>query len=84
MELSVCRIGNRSPLADSSMRGMLIGMALDKTVGDLALRYYATAEAIALQTRQIIDEMNEKGHQVKSIFMSGGCVQTVPYLFSLS
>jgi len=54
------------------MRGMLIGMALDKTVGDLALRYYATAEAIALQTRQIIDEMNEKGHQIKSIFMSGG------------
>lgn len=62
---------------------MLIGMALDKTVGDLALRYYATAEAIALQTRQIIDEMNEKGHQVKSIFMSGGCVQSLSHLSSL-
>jgi len=74
--------GNRSPLADSSMRGMLIGMALDKTVGDLALRYYATAEAIALQTRQIIDEMNEKGHQVKSIFMSGGLVKN-RFLMSL-
>ncbi|GAA6060420.1 hypothetical protein JCM10212_002188 [Sporobolomyces blumeae] len=74
--------GNRSPLADPSMRGMLIGMALDKTVGDLALRYYATAEAIALQTRQIIDEMNDKGHQVKSIFMSGGLVKN-KFLMSL-
>ncbi|GAA5904552.1 FGGY-family carbohydrate kinase [Sporobolomyces salmoneus] len=74
--------GNRSPLADPSMRGMLIGMALDKTVGDLALRYYATAEAIALQTRQIIDEMNEKGHQIKSIFMSGGLVKN-RFLMSL-
>lgn len=54
------------------MRGMLIGMQLDKNVSDLALRYYATAEAIALQTRQIIDEMNKNGHEVRSIFMSGG------------
>lgn len=55
------------------MRGMLIGMQLDKNVSDLALRYYATGEAIALQTRQIIDEMNKNGHEIKSIFMSGGC-----------
>ncbi|GAA6019948.1 hypothetical protein JCM11491_006716 [Sporobolomyces phaffii] len=74
--------GNRSPLADNSMRGMLIGMALDKTVGDLALRYYATAEAIALQTRQIVDEMNDKGHQIESIFMSGGLVKN-RFLMSL-
>ena len=54
------------------MRGIMIGMRLDKNLGDLALRYYATGEAIALQTRQIIDEMNRNGHDVKSIFMSGG------------
>ncbi|KAK4046299.1 hypothetical protein OIV83_006173 [Microbotryomycetes sp. JL201] len=69
--------GNRSPLADNDMRGMLIGMKLDKNVSDLALRYYATGEAIALQTRQIIDEMNKNGHQVKSIFMSGGLIADV-------
>lgn len=56
------------------MRGMLIGMSLDKSITDLALRYYATGEAIALQTRQIIEEMNANGHEVKYIFMSGGCV----------
>ncbi|KAI9608065.1 hypothetical protein H4Q26_005519 [Puccinia striiformis f. sp. tritici PST-130] len=46
--------GNRSPLADNAMKGMLI--------------------AIALQTRQIVDKMNEKGHKITSIFMSGGLV----------
>lgn len=51
---------------------MLLGMSLDKNLSDLALRYYATGEAIALQTRQIIDEMNAKGHEIKAIFMSGG------------
>ncbi|GAA5859802.1 hypothetical protein JCM8547_007034 [Rhodosporidiobolus lusitaniae] len=74
--------GNRSPLADVDMRGMLIGMQLDKTVGDLALRYYATGEAIALQTRQIIDEMNAKGHKIDSIYMSGGLVKN-RFLMSL-
>ncbi|KPV72219.1 uncharacterized protein RHOBADRAFT_39660 [Rhodotorula graminis WP1] len=74
--------GNRSPLADVDMRGMLIGMQLDKTVGDLALRYYATGEAIALQTRQIIDEMNKAGHKIESIFMSGGLVKN-RFLMSL-
>lgn len=44
--------GNRSPLADSTMRGTIVGVALDRNVKDLALRYLATCEAIALQTRQ--------------------------------
>ncbi|KAK4698513.1 D-ribulokinase, partial [Phenoliferia sp. Uapishka_3] len=74
--------GNRSPLADNDMRGMLIGMQLDKTIKDLALRYYATGEAIALQTRQIIDEMNANGHDIKCIFMSGGLVKNT-FLMSL-
>ena len=29
-------------------------------------------EAIALQTRHIVDQMNDKGHQITSIYMSGG------------
>lgn len=44
--------GNRSPLADPTMRGMIVGLSLDKSVKDLALRYLAVCEAIALQTRQ--------------------------------
>lgn len=55
------------------MRGILAGIALDRTAGDLALRYLATCEAIALQTRQIMDSMNDAGHEIKYIFMSGMC-----------
>ncbi|KAA1104102.1 hypothetical protein PGT21_010856 [Puccinia graminis f. sp. tritici] len=57
------------------MKGMLIGMSLDKGVMDLALRYLITCEAIALQTRQIVDKMNDQGHNISAIFMSGGLVK---------
>lgn len=31
-----------------------------------------TLEAIALQMRHIVDQMNAKGHAIRSIYMSGG------------
>lgn len=76
--------GNRSPLADSTMRGLISGLKLDQSVTDLALKYFATLEAISLQTRHIIESMNEKGHQIKSLHMSGGQVknQTLMSLFA--
>jgi nuclear pore complex protein Nup93 len=63
--------GNRSPVADPSMRGAFVGMSSDKSSDGLALLYYATMEFIALQTKQIIQTMNEAGHSIRSIFMSG-------------
>ncbi|KAH8918811.1 Pentulose kinase [Atractiella rhizophila] len=74
--------GNRSPLADPSMRGMLIGISLDKGLSDLALRYFATCEAIAFQTRHIVEDMNAKGHNIEVICMSGGLVKN-SYLMKL-
>lgn len=67
--------GNRSPIADPRMTGSVIGLSSDKSVDGLALYYYATMEFIALQTHQIIQEMNKAGHQIKSIFMSGSQCQ---------
>ena len=64
--------GNRSPLADPSMRGALVGMGSDTSADSLALLYYATMEFIALQTRQIVEAMNGAGHRIGSVFMSGG------------
>lgn len=46
--------GNRSPLADPKMRGAIVGLQLDKGVKDIALRYLATCEAIAMQTKQYV------------------------------
>jgi len=64
--------GNRSPLADPRMRGSITGLALDSSLNDLALKFNVTLEAIALQTKHIIDEMNSKGYDVEAIYMSGG------------
>ncbi|OAX82149.1 hypothetical protein ACJ72_03505 [Emergomyces africanus] len=67
--------GNRSPIADPTMSGSVIGLSSDKSVSGLALYYYATLEFIALQTKQIIETMNKAGHNITSIFMSGSQCQ---------
>lgn len=66
---------NRSPVADANMRGAMIGISSDVSVRGLALCYYSTMEFIALQTRHIVDTMNEAGHSIRSIFMSGSQCQ---------
>ncbi|KAJ9492787.1 hypothetical protein VN97_g473 [Penicillium thymicola] len=63
--------GNRSPIADAQMRDAVIGLRGDTSIKNLALHYYGALEFIALQTRQIVDTMNERGYQISTIFMSG-------------
>lgn len=72
--------GNRSPLADSRMKGMITGLTLDDSVNDLARKFNVTLEAIALQTRHIVDEMNAKGHKIDSIYMSGSQAKNLPLM----
>ncbi|KAH7370571.1 hypothetical protein BKA65DRAFT_522255 [Rhexocercosporidium sp. MPI-PUGE-AT-0058] len=67
--------GNRSPIADPNMTGSVIGLTNDRSMDGLALYYYATMEFIAMQTRQIVETMNESGHTLTSIFMSGSQCQ---------
>jgi len=64
--------GNRSPLADTTLRGIISGLSLDRSRSDLARRYVLTLEAISLQTRHIVEEMNAKGHVINAIYLSGG------------
>lgn len=67
--------GNRSPIADPNMKGSVIGLSSDRSLDGLAIYYYATMEFIALQTKQIVQRMNESGHVINSIFMSGSQCQ---------
>ncbi|KAI0069267.1 Pentulose kinase [Artomyces pyxidatus] len=67
--------GNRSPIADPRMRGSIMGLTLDSSLQDLARKYAVTLEAIALQTRHILDALNGAGHTVSAIYMSGSQAQ---------
>lgn len=62
------------------MRGMITGLELDASLNDLAAKFNVTLEAIALQTRHIVDKMNEKGHKIDSIYMSGSQAKNLPLM----
>ncbi|KAK9241929.1 hypothetical protein V1506DRAFT_573254, partial [Lipomyces tetrasporus] len=67
--------GNRSPMADPQMTGSIVGMTSDISITSLAILYYGAMEFIALQSRQIVEAMNQSGHSITSIFMSGSQCQ---------
>ncbi|XP_070195843.1 FGGY carbohydrate kinase domain-containing protein-like isoform X2 [Littorina saxatilis] len=64
--------GNRSPLADPSMKGMVSGLTLSSTEENLALLYLATVQALTYGTRHILDEMNRNGHKIEILYLCGG------------
>lgn len=64
--------GNRSPRADASLRGGVIGLTLSSTIDDLAIQYLATIQAVAYGTRHIIEEMNKSGYNINQICATGG------------
>jgi ribulose kinase len=49
--------GNRSPIVDPQMKGSIIGLTSNETLNNLAVYYFST--------------MNNAGHSISSIFISG-------------
>jgi FGGY-family pentulose kinase len=66
--------GNRSPLANPLSRGAIDGLTLDSSFDSLARLYYATAVAIALGTRHIVDTLNAHGYAIRHLHLTGGHV----------
>ncbi|XP_053625302.1 FGGY carbohydrate kinase domain-containing protein isoform X2 [Plodia interpunctella] len=65
--------GNRSPLADPTMRGMVTGLSVDKSEENLALLYLATLQGLSYGTRHIIDALVLAGYEpFKSLLICGG------------
>ncbi|XP_040613082.1 FGGY carbohydrate kinase domain-containing protein isoform X4 [Mesocricetus auratus] len=64
--------GNRSPLADLTLKGMVTGLTLSQDLDDLAILYLATVQAIAFGTRFIIEAMQAAGHSLSTLFLCGG------------
>ncbi|XP_071421152.1 FGGY carbohydrate kinase domain-containing protein isoform X2 [Pithys albifrons albifrons] len=64
--------GNRSPLTDLTLKGMVVGLTLSRGLDELALIYLATIQAIALGTRHILESMEAAGHAISTLFLCGG------------
>jgi len=65
-------LGNRSPHADPHAHALVDGLSLDETIASQALLYYAMIQAVAYGTRDIINEMNKKGYNIHTMFVTGG------------
>ncbi|MCS6243847.1 MAG: FGGY-family carbohydrate kinase [Opitutus sp.] len=72
--------GNRSPLADPTLRGAIVGLPLSATLDDLARLYLATIQAVAHGTREIIAAMNRRGYAIDTIFACGGGTKNPVFL----
>ena len=65
-------LGNRSPNADPHAHAVFDGWTLDAGITSQALRYYATIQAVAYGTRDIIEAMNREGYNIDTMFVTGG------------
>ena len=72
--------GNRSPLADPTLRGMISGLTLDTSLDSLAVEYLATIQAIAQGTRSIIEKLNQHGYRVRTLIACGGGTKSELFL----
>ena len=72
--------GNRSPRANPTLKGTLVGLGLSASADDLARLYLATIQAIAYGTRHILEEMNRQGYAIKTLFVCGGGIKNPVFL----
>lgn len=64
-------LGNRSPLADPSLTGIVTGLTLADDARDLAGLYLAGLLGLAYGSRHIIDALTAGGHSIGAIVATG-------------
>jgi FGGY-family pentulose kinase/HAD superfamily hydrolase (TIGR01509 family) len=67
--------GNRSPLADPHALGVVSGLTIDASFDGLCRLYWRTAVSIALGVRHILETLNESGHGITTLHVTGGHVR---------
>ncbi|XP_017861802.1 PREDICTED: FGGY carbohydrate kinase domain-containing protein [Drosophila arizonae] len=73
--------GNRSPVADPTLRGMITGLDMARGVESLAIIYLAFVQALAYGSRHIIENLyHYKRPQFKSMLFCGGLSKNPLYL----
>lgn len=76
--------GNRSPRADPSLKGAIVGISLSADEVDLAVKFRATVQALCYGARHIIEEMRKAGHDVRLITACGGLCRSRLFLRELA
>lgn len=65
--------GNRSPLANPNLKGMISGLSLSSDEKSLIILYLGTMQALAYSTRHILDELYKAGRErFTSVLICGG------------
>ena len=72
--------GNRAPLADPSIRGMISGWSMDSSLESLLIYYVAILASLAYSTKNIIDSITKIDH----LIISGGMASNSLWLQMLS
>ena len=72
--------GNRSPLADPTMTGSVVGLTLAIDLPSLAIQYLATVQALCYGTRHILDQLSSHGHPASSVAVCGGLAKSPLFL----
>ncbi|XP_043498737.1 FGGY carbohydrate kinase domain-containing protein isoform X1 [Polistes fuscatus] len=67
--------GNRSPLADPTLKGMVSGLSLSVDEENLAILYLATIQALTYGTKYILETLVAAGYKIESILICGGLSQ---------
>jgi FGGY-family pentulose kinase len=64
--------GNRSPLADPELGAAIVGLRFDTSLNNLAIQYLAVIQAVAYDSRHIIEAMSKAGHHFRVVQICGG------------
>ena len=73
-------LGNRSPLSDPNIAGMILGYNGGKSITNLAKIYLAILQSVGYGTRQIIESLNNNGYNIKEIIITGGLAKNELFL----
>jgi D-ribulokinase len=65
-------LGNRAPLGDGTVRALVTGIGEETSERAFLEHYYATARALVLQSRQVIDHLNAHGYAIERVALAGG------------
>nr|XP_018902387.1 PREDICTED: FGGY carbohydrate kinase domain-containing protein [Bemisia tabaci]XP_018902388.1 PREDICTED: FGGY carbohydrate kinase domain-containing protein [Bemisia tabaci] len=77
--------GNRSPLADPSLKGMICGLTLSSTEEDLAILYLAALQSLSYGARHILETLQDAGYEkFRALLVCGGLSKSPLFMQTLA